>query len=94
MGEITGKTKSGFEYHYDERILSDWSYLNLLKKLVKSEEEVSKVEKFSLTMDMFSIVLGEKQTEKLVEHVRKNNDGYAPFNVLDEEFSEIIKQKN
>ena len=94
MAKITGKTKSGFEFSYDERILTDWEYLTLLRKLTSDDGSVSNTEKLAVTQDMFTVLLGEEQTKKLIEHVRKNNDGFATIEAITEEFNEVIQLKN
>lgn len=94
MGKITGETTSGFKYSFDDRILKDWDYLSLLRKLTDKKEELKNTEKLGLTQDMFLLVLGEEETKKLVEHVKKNNDGYAPMDAISNEFYEILQLKN
>lgn len=94
MGKITGETSTGFKYSFDDRILKDWDYLSLLRKLTDKKKEIKNTEKLGLTQDMFLLVLGEEETKKLVEHVKKNNDGFAPMEAISNEFYEILQLKN
>ncbi len=94
MGKITGETSTGFKYSFDDRILQDWDYLSLLRKLTDKKKEIKNTEKLGLTQDMFLLVLGEEETKKLVEHVKKNNDGFAPMEAISNEFYEILQLKN
>ena len=92
MEKITGKTSTGFEYNYDKRILTDWDYITLLRVMLSEKSKSS--EKLEATQKIFIILLGEEQTEQLVSHVRKFNDGFAPVEALVTEFKEIIAPKN
>ena len=94
MGKITGETSTGFKYSFDDRILQDWDYLSLLRKLTDKSEEIKNTEKLKLTQDMFLLVLGEEETKNLVDHVKKNNDGFAPMQAISDEFYEILQLKN
>lgn len=92
MNEITGKTTTGFEYSYDKRVLTDWDYISLLRKMMS--ENSSNEEKLDATQRIFYVLLGTEQTEKLVQHVKGYNDGFAPIEALVSEFKEIIEPKN
>ena len=92
MEKITGKTSSGFEYSYDERILTDWDFITLLGTL--SDTEVKETVKLANMRKLLFIVLGEEQTNKLIAHIRELNDGYAPIEEVMNEVGEITSSKN
>lgn len=92
MEKITGKTATGFEYSYDERILTDWSFVALLGKI--TDDSKKDTEKLAIMQSLFSMILGEKQTDDLIDHVRNLNDGFAPIDEVMKEFGEITSRKN
>lgn len=92
MNKITGKTSTGFEYTYDKRILTDWDYISLLRKMMSDETPNS--EKMEAAQRVFTLLLGEEQIELLVKHIRNLNEGYAPIESIVSEFKEIIEPKN
>lgn len=40
------------------------------------------------------MLLGEKGFEKLKKHVKEQNDGYCPVEILSKEFTEIVQSDN
>lgn len=92
MENITGKTSSGFEYSYDERVLKDWDFITLLGTL--TDKEVKEPVKLSNTRKLLFILLGEEQTNKLIAHIRELNDGFAPVEEVMKEVGEITSSKN
>lgn len=93
MEKITGKTSTGFEYSFDKRIITDWGFISLLQK-VMAINEANNADKISIMAKLLSTVLGDEQTERLIEHIRKYNDGFAPVDVVMKELGEIIESKN
>lgn len=83
---LNGKTKSGFEFQIDERLINDQ---RLLRLIVKSESEDAS-EKVIATEKLYTFLLGEKGYDDLIEHVMKNNDGFCPADVIGKEFLEIM----
>ena len=82
---VTGKTKSGFEYSIDERIVKDYPYVRALARLNRGDS----AEKFIALDQLSTLMLGDK-VEDLISHVRKLNDGYAPIEAIGAEVTEII----
>lgn len=93
MEKITGKTSSGFEYSFDNRILSDWGFISLLQR-VMSIKDAKHVDKIEIMQELLLTVLGEEQTDRLIEYIRINNDGFAPVEIVMKELGEIIESKN
>lgn len=92
MGNITGKTSSGFEYSFDQRALTDWDYISLLGTLM--DKEVKDFEKLTNMRKLLLLILGEEQTNNLIAHVREINDGFAPIEEITKELGEITSSKN
>lgn len=92
MDKITGKTKSGFSFSYDQRVLTDWDFITLLGTL--TDEEKKDTEKIVNMQKLLKVILGDEQTNKLIEHIRSLNDGYAPLEEVMNELGEITSQKN
>ena len=84
---MKGKTKSGFEYNVDEKMTKDWRFIRLVKKMTKGSNE----DQIAALDDALAMVLGgEAEADRLLEHIEKQNDGYAPAEMVVEEFNEII----
>ena len=92
MEKITGKTTSGFSYSYDQRVLTDWDFISLLGVL--TDEGKKETEKIATMQKLFKLILGDEQTNELIEHIRKQNEGYAPIEEVMKELGEITSQKN
>ena len=92
MAKITGETSTGFPFEFDERILTDWTYVALLGKI--TDKGKKDAEKLAVMQTLFLTILGEEQTNALIEHVRELNDGFAPIDEVMKELGEITSQKN
>ena len=92
MKKITGKTQSGFSYSYDQRIMTDWDFITLLGTL--TDEGTKETEKITNMQKLLKLILGDEQTNELIEHIRKQNEGYAPIEEVMKELGEITSQKN
>lgn len=92
MEKITGKTSTGFNYSFDKRVLTDWGFVSMLGELTDKDKNES--EKITCMQKIFFEILGKEQTENLINHVRKNNDGFAPIEEVMKELGEITSQKN
>ena len=82
---VTGKTKTGFEYSIDERIVKDYRYVRALAKLNKGDS----AEKF-IAFDQISTLMLSDKVDDLISHVEKLNDGFAPIEVIGAEVTEMI----
>ena len=83
---VTGKTKTGFEYSIDERIVKDYRYVRALAKLNKGDS----AEKFIAFDQISTLMLGDK-VDDLITHVETLHDGYAPIEAIGAEVTEIIE---
>lgn len=73
---IKGKTESGFEFEIDEGIKDDYEFFETLVQV-----DDGKITKFP---EMIRRLLGEKQTEKLKEHLREKEGRISTTKMMDE----------
>jgi len=78
---LKGKTKTGFEFEIDDAVLNDYELLELFADVDENPLLVPKLVK---------IILGEKQKNKLIEHVRGEN-GIASADKVAKEIEDILK---
>ena len=83
---VEGKTKSGFNYKYDERILNDYGLLEAIGDFDASSQKIEQVTALKRIIDY---LLGENR-EAFLEHIAKKNDGFRPLDVMQAEILEII----
>lgn len=77
---ITGKTKTGFEYEIDKKILNDYELL----------EEIDNIGKNPLIIiRLLKRLLKEEQLEKLKEHIR-NEEGIVQIDKMEKELTDIF----
>lgn len=79
---IKGKTKSGFEYEFDEKNIDDMRFIELLSSV---EEHVGNAVK------AIEWMLGKDQKNALYEHIAEQNDGRVRIEAFGEIFNEIIE---
>ena len=82
---IEGKTKSGFKFKIDERILDDW---RLLKCIALSESKDAS-EQMRGASGLVELLLGD-QEDALIEFVAKKNKGLVPAVAITEAVAEIL----
>ena len=85
---ITGVTESGFAFSFDKRVLSDWRFMELLGIL--SDENVTEMDKVNGYTRLVTMLLGAEQKKALLEHVSKENDGFAPMDKVEKVLNEIM----
>ena len=83
---VEGKTKSGFNYKYDERILNDYGLLEAIGDFDASSQKIEQVTALKRIIDY---LLGDNR-EAFLEHIAKQNDGFRPLDVMQAEILEII----
>lgn len=86
---MQGKTKSGFKYEIDDRILSDWRFTMALTKCQKNDS----IKQLEGAQEMVRLMLGDDGLEKFMEHIMEQNDGFVPANVVMAEIQEIFESK-
>lgn len=83
---MVGKTKSGFKYNIDERIKSDW---RMLEAIADSESSDASIQLKGVN-NLVNLLLGEDK-DKLIEHVKKNNDGFVPTMAVMAEITDMLE---
>lgn len=81
----TGKTKTGFKFTADERILNDWRFISAISDA--DSEDVNR--SLNGTTTLIRLLFGENE-KALVEHVQKKNDGFVPMDAITAELVDII----
>lgn len=84
-----GITRTGFECEFDERILDDMRFLDLLADLL--EDDVSELEAIAKTSKLVTMLLGKDNKKALYEHLAALNDGFVPSTVVMEEVFDVMK---
>lgn len=70
---IEGKTKDGFKFSIDERILGDWRLLSAIARSESSDQS----EQIKGTHELVTLILGDREQD-LIDFLSKKNDGYVP----------------
>lgn len=83
---VEGKTKSGFAFKYDERILNDYG---LLEAIGAFDESTGKVQQVTALKRMLDYLLGDNK-DAFMEHIALKNNGFRPLDVIQTEILEII----
>lgn len=87
---VKGKTKSGFKFEYDERILNDYELLEAIGKFDNAETKMQSVGALTKIVDY---ILGNNK-ESFMEHIASQNDGFRPVDKIQNEMLEIISASN
>lgn len=80
----TGETKSGFKFTIDERVKTDWDFLEVVDKIQAGDHSIATIK------SAFTMILPGDQFEELKAHIRKSNDGFVPTDILMDELKEIV----
>lgn len=94
---IEGKTRSGFKFKVDENVVNDWdfmrrmSHINAISKSMESlGEGEAQLVAFEEIDAILTDVLGKKQFDSLLSHIRKQNGGCAKLDAVLQEWYDII----
>lgn len=82
---IKGKTKSGFSYEIDERVLTDWNLLDA----IGLSESTDPSEQIRGVRNLVKLILGDKE-DALKKHIADKNDGFVPVEKVSALVAEII----
>ena len=83
---IKGKTKSGFEFQYEEEVMNDMEVMDAIIEIETGETELNKLRGYTTVL---SKILGTDGKKKLYDHVRTES-GRVPIEAIDNELIEII----
>lgn len=81
-------TKTGFKFELDERIIDDW---RVIKAMGRADNTENPTEMFAGTIELVGLIFG-KDENRLVEHIQKKNDGYAPVEALKDELLSVFEK--
>ena len=84
---MEGKTKSGFKFSLDERIIDDWRLLSAIA-LSESKDPSDQIRG---SHELVTLLLGEKEKD-LLDFIAKRNDGFVPSSQVSKIISEIITE--
>lgn len=84
---ITGKTKNGFKFSYDERILKDWRFVKAIAE-TQNDDEIKKLQGATALAEL---LLGETGTARLAEFIASKNDGFVPIDAMMLEITAILE---
>ena len=82
---IEGKTKSGFKFKIDDRILDDWRLIDAIG-LSESDDASEQIRGMR---DLVRLVIGD-QFDALKKHIADKNDGYIPSKNVTDLIIEIV----
>jgi hypothetical protein len=86
---MQGKTKSGFAYEIDDRILTDWRFTEAIAKCQHSEG----MKQLEGAHEMVRLMFGADGFEKFMNHIASQNDGFIPAEVVMAEVQDIFESK-
>ena len=87
-----GKTRTGFEYKYDETLLDDMRFLDLLSELMDDETPELKI--LASSTKLINMMLGKDGKKALYDHIAALNDGRVPTAVAMAEIGDILNGSN
>ncbi len=86
---MQGKTKTGFEFDIDDRILTDWRFTMALTRCQNGRG----IDQLAGAQDMVSLMLGEDGLDRMMKHISANNEGYVPAEAVMAEVQDIFESK-
>lgn len=84
---LEGKTKTGFRFSVDERIIDDWRLLSA----IALSESGDPSDQIRGAKELVSLLLGENE-KNLLDFIAKRNDGFVPSSQVTKIISEIITE--
>lgn len=84
-----GKTRTGFECEFDERIADDMRFLDLLAELMG--EDLDDMDAIVKSSKLITMLLGKDLKKKMYDHVAELNDGFVPSQAVMAEVFDILK---
>lgn len=80
---VSGQTKTGFKYKIQDSQLNNWELIEVLQTIDEGNE--------TMLPKAIKMLLGNKQYERLKNHVRRN--GIVPVDKMLLEFQDIMQNK-
>lgn len=82
-------TKSGFKCTVNEELIKDWRFITNTAKIAKFAESKEEIEIINAVNDTLIFLLGQKDSQRLIEHIAKKN-GVADIQHVALEYGEIV----
>ena len=82
-----GKTKEGFEFEVNERVLKDMEFLDILHDVVSGDDEKA----VNAYPELLNKILGKEQKQKLYDFIR-DSEGIVSIEAVSEVVKQIIAQ--
>ena len=86
---MQGKTKTGFEFDIDDRILTDWRFTMALTKCQNGKG----IDQLAGAQEMVSLMLGGDGLNRMMQHISDSHDGYVPAEAVMAEVQDIFESK-
>lgn len=83
-------TKTGFKFEVDERIFSDYRFVDAISE---ASDPDNKVGELRATTKLVDLVFGNKK-KAFLDHISKKNDGFIPAEVVNNELQFVITEYN
>ena len=82
-----GKTKEGFEFEVNEKVLKDMEFLDILLDVVSGDDEKA----VNAYPELLNKILGKEQKQKLYDFIR-DSEGIVSIEAVSEVVKQIIEQ--
>lgn len=86
MEKMKITTKTGFKFEVDERIFTDYRFVDAIAKT-----STGSVGEIQGTAELVNLIFGDRKKD-FFEHVAKKNDGFIPSEVVNNELQFILKE--
>lgn len=82
------KTKSGFKFELDERVLNDY---RLVRAIARADDKNNPHNVLGGLVDLVSLIF-RKDEQRLMEHIAEKNDGFVDQERIKEEIADVFSQ--
>lgn len=86
----TVQLSCGFKAELDEKVVKDYRFIRLFKKLARAKDDESRVLYFD---DILEYIFGNEQAEAIVDYLAET-DGYVDSKKIDEALAEAFNILN
>jgi len=85
---IKGKTKNGFSYEINEKVLDDWDVVTMLDNVRRNKTSMAEINA------LFEALISREAFAKLKDAVReRNEDGIVNYEAMVEELKDILSNE-
>ena len=83
-------TKTGFKFEVDERIFTDYRFVDAIAQASDTENKVGELK---ATAELVNLVFGS-QKKAFMDHIAKKNDGFVPAEIVNDELQYVFTEYN